>query len=407
MKNPTTFDLRPLRSSSPAPALVLAGFALLSVGCSSSPGIGSDPLDFRQARLEREIRSRGLDPESLVRPYELNEEMRQWVREVVPPTGEPKDRLKILLNALLDPGALEVQYRSGYTGTAEEAFQERAANCLAFTHLFVGLAREVGLDAYFLDVLNAETFDRTKDLTVRSDHVTAGHGLVTDPLILKYNVGPEASYGRLQKIEDLQAVAMFYSNRGAEVLQTHGPEEALEWLRTALTLDPGLAPAWVNYGVVLRRLGEAQAAEEAYRKALELDPRELTAYHNLASLMRREGRPEEARHLEELGRRRGDRNPFNFLHLGDLSFRQGRLEEAERLYRKAMNLDRDLPEPYAALGVLSHYQAQEAAARRWLEKAKKRDAGHGRVQRLERLLDPEGQPATFVRLETAGEKTSS
>jgi len=384
--------------------LVLA--AVTTAGCGSTLPIGQKPLEFRQHRLENEVRTLGMDPQELIRPYELTPEMRQWVREVVPATGDPEIRLRTLLRALLDPGDQQIEYKTGFTGTAAEAFDSKSANCLAFTHLFVSLAREVGLDAYFLDVAHAETYARNQSLTILSGHVTAGHGLVTNPVVLKYNVGPSVDYHYLLKIEDLRALAMFYSNRGAERLQEGEHLDALDWLRTAVSLDPELGQAWVNYGVVLRRLGELEAAEEAYRQALEVNPRTVSAYQNLATLLRLQGRDREAQELDAVAERRGSRNPYNYVNLGDLSLRSGELEEARRLYRKALNLDRDLPDPYAALGLLAHFQDRSVEARRWLAKARKRDPENSRVRLLERRLNPGNAPKEFVRLETATKKAS-
>lgn len=384
--------------------LQLVAIGLLAAGCASGGG-PSKVHEFRQGRLDKSIRKAGFEPEELVLPFEIDDEMRAWAQEVVPQSGEPKRRLESLLFGLAQARDKKIEYEAGYTPTAKEAFHSGKANCLAFTHLFVGLARDLGLDAYYLDLTNAETYAKAGDLIVLSGHVTAGYGVSSDPLVLKYNVGETVDYRRVQRVKDLRALAMYYSNRGAEILADGRLAEALQWLRTAVTLDPDLAQAWVNYGVALRRIGEEGSAEEAYRKALEVDPRALSAYQNLAALMRLQGRNAEARDLERVSERQGSRNPYNYINLGDLSLRQGEVEEAERFYQKALNLHGDLAAPYASLGILAYQVDQVREARRWLEKARKRDPENPRVQRLARLLDPAAsREEGLARLEPARKK---
>ncbi|MCB1057522.1 MAG: tetratricopeptide repeat protein [Acidobacteria bacterium] len=367
--------------------LVLSPLVLLA-GCATAARSVSKTSEYREALLAHEIRERGFEPQEVVLPYRLTPTMREWVHAEVPATGSARSQLVTLLDRLLDDDGLAVRYESGFTPTAAEAFDSHTANCLSFTHLYVGLAREMGLDAYYLDVSHAERFDKDNDLVVLSGHVTAGYGVPTDPLVLEYNVGPDADYRYLRKIDDLRAVAMYYSNRGAEELRAGDLLASVEWLRTAVTLDSGLAEAWVNYGVALRRMGDHDAAEEAYRKALEVDPQTISAYQNLATLMRLEGRAAEADDLNHVAERLGDRNPFNYLNLGDLNLRRGDVEEAERFYRKALNLYADLADPYAAMGILAYHLDRPEEARKWLRRALRKDPENPRALALARRLDP-------------------
>lgn len=380
---PQTLPLQTVLRLVPA----LASLVLLA-GCATAATTVSKTSEYREGLLGRQIRDLGFEPNELVLPYEVTPEMRQWVHEEVPATGSPRSQLVTLLDRLLADDGLAVRYESGFTPTAAESFHMHTANCLSFTHLYVGLAREMGLDAYYLDVTHAERFEKDRDLIVLSGHVTAGYGVPTDPLVLEYNVGPDADYRYLRKIGDLRAVAMYYSNRGAEQLRAGDLASSIEWLRTAVTLDPELAEAWVNYGVALRRTGDQEAAEEAYRKALEVDPQTLSAYQNLATLMRLEGRGAEADDLNRVAERLGDRNPFNYLNLGDLNLRRGEVEEAERFYRKALSLYGDLAEPYAAMGILAYHLDRPEEARKWLRRALRKDPDNPRARALARRLDP-------------------
>lgn len=371
-----------LAMQSPRPGGIHLGLLLCLVfalaGCASSGPIVSD--------MEKELRSRGLDPVSVTVPFELDDEMRAWVHELVPSAAPAEKKLDLLLNGLLDPGKLRMQYEARSTGTAREVFRSRRANCLAFTSLFVGLAREVGVPVIYLDVDDVERFEKEGDLVVVSGHVSAGFNTGTHLRILDFSAAPPTEYRRVYPISDMTAIALFHSNRGAEALRTNKNAEALEWLRKAVALDPELGSAWVNYGVSLRRSGDVKGAEEAYRKALEADPNAVSAYQNLASLLRFQGKVKEAEDLLALSSKLGSRNPFIYLALGDVSFSHGRLEEARRFYRRALRLYRQNPEAYAAMGLLSLAVGDSGDAERWLRKAVAIDQENQRVKLLAQRL---------------------
>jgi Flp pilus assembly protein TadD len=355
-------------------ALVLGGVLFALTGCASSGPIVDDPV--------RELRSRGLDPATVVIPYEITDEMRQWVHLQVPNNTPIEQRLDLLLAGLLDPSRLRITYEARATGTAREVFEKRRANCLAFTSLFVGLAREVGVPVVYLDIDDIERFEKEGDLVVVSGHVSAGFNDGHALKILDFSLAPPTEYRRVEPISDLRAIALYHSNRGAEALRTGRNEEALEWLRKAVAIDPELGGAWINYGVALRRSGDTKGAEAAYRKALESDPNALSAYQNLAALLRLQGQEKEADDLLAVSTRLGSRNPFIYLTLGDLSFSHGRLEEARRFYRKAIRLYRGSAEPYAAMGLLSLSVGDAEDASKWLRKAISIDQENQRVKQL-------------------------
>jgi Flp pilus assembly protein TadD len=370
-----------------AVALLRWGRAALlpAVFCLACAGAGIHSLD--RSDLAKLLRSRGLDSATVVLPYELTPEMKEWVHANVPRGAPPEDRLKLLLNALLDPKRLNLTYEAHFTGTANEAFSRHHANCLAFTNLFVGMARELGVAVYYLDVDDIQKFEKEGDLVVVSGHISAGYGSGRETKILDFSAAPIVAYRGIRQISDQTAIALYYSNRGGELLRLDRDEEALEWLRTAVVLDPELARAWINLGVARRRNRDLPGAEAAYRKALELDPEAVSAYQNLASLLRLRGSAakaanEEADQLLALTAKVGSRNPYNFLNLGDLALAHGRLDEAHRFYKKALHLYAQNAEPYAAMGSWAKAAGNPREARKWLKKAVALDAANTRVRTL-------------------------
>ncbi|MEM6796540.1 MAG: tetratricopeptide repeat protein [Acidobacteriota bacterium] len=345
--------------------------------------MSTGPLD--RTSLSKVLEHQGIDPRRVVLPYEMTEEMRYWAREAAG-SGSDLDRLISLRDRLLDPNALEVQYTWSYTGTASEVFHNREANCLAFTNLFLGMARYLEIPAYFLAVENVETYRRDGDLVIVSDHVAVGYGESFDVRVFDFSQYPEAPDQRFAKrISDLTAIAMFHSNRGAEALQKDLREEAAAWLRVAVEVDPTLVQAWVNLGVAERRLGFHEAAEAAYLRALEINPRTPSAVQNLASLLRVLDRVQEAESYEAALAEASTQNPYTFLNLGDISLEGGRYEDARRFYRRAVSLSRNA-ETYAALGYAEAAAGDLRKARKMLRRAQRINASHERVAALKSRL---------------------
>ena len=378
----------PDRLSALRPALVswLLGLALMAPGLAA----GAERADWESA-LRAAIAERGLDPAEIMKPLALTADMRAWLAENVPGHPESAERMRALLRGLLSARGLEVRYTSGFTGTAEQVFEERAGNCLGFTQMFVVMGRELGVDVYYLAVDRLTRFRKESDLIIVSDHVTAAFDDGGERRILEFSLAGDFDYRRARRIGDVQALGLYYSNRGAEEIQERDYEEGERLLEIAVALDPEMAPAWVNLGVAHRRRGRLAAAEAAYERAIELDESQLSAYHNLVGLYRLQGKHDPAGAILRMLDRRDNRNPFIYLQLGDMSAAQGQRDEARSFLRRAARLGQDLAEPYAALGLWHLDAGDRKRAARFLRRAEKRDPAEERTSRLrERLAAADG-----------------
>ena len=362
--------------------ILLIAVALLAQGCSAHTNRN------HQHSLEEMIRSRGLDPRSIVYPDRLTREMKEWLGERFPRQPRSEYAAYALLAALEGPGGLDLVYEPGQTGTASDVFETGEYNCLSFSHLFLAMARELGVDTHYYSVDRIQRFRRSGDVILVSGHVTIGFGVGLARQILEYRVGPEVNYRTAKPISDLTALALFYSNRGAELIQQGRNTEAIGWLETSARLDPRVPGSWVNLGVAYRRSGDADAAERAYLKAIDLDESHFPAYRNLAALYRLRGAGEAADEFFAVLDRRGNRNPYTFLELGDNSLDSGRYDETEAYYRRALRLSTDPAEAQAALGNLALERGKLQEAREWLRKALESNPDSARVGALKRRLTP-------------------
>ena len=360
--------------------------SILAVLVYSAPAVGSTPrLD-----LERAIEAKGLDPASLTLPETLNDEIVTWAGERLDTAAPPNRLLEDLLDLLSSPEGLGLSYDPSSTATAEEVFSSRRANCLAFTHLFVGLSRYFGLETYYLDFDQSEKFRREENLIVVSGHVTAGFGEGSGRKVLEFGAVEGGNSRSARRISDLAALALFYSNRSAEALRAGDVATAVDLAGIAVRLQPELANAWVNLGVSKRRSNDLRGAEEAYREAIRIDPDHLPAYHNLTTLFWLEGDRHASKEIMKLLDRGDNMNPYTFIEIGDLNLAGQRLDEARRFYRRARWLDDSLGEPKAALGIVALEAGRQEKARTWLRRARKSDPeGRRTLELAERLAEPE------------------
>lgn len=354
--------------------------------------VGSDAQirTAREVAMRAAIVHRGLDPDEVMKPLALTEEMQAWVGENVRSHPEDGERMRILLRSLLSAKGLGITYTSGFTGTAHEVFEARAGNCLGFTQMFVTMGREMGVDVYYLAVDRLTRFRRQDDLIIVSDHVTAAFNDGGERQILEFSLAGEFDYRGARQMTDLEALGLYYSNRGAEEIQDHRLREGSELLETAITLAPEMAQAWVNLGVAHRRLGREPEAEAAYRRAIEIDEAQLSAYHNLVGLYRLQGKQDPAGEILRLLDRRDNRNPFIYLQLGDMSERRGHRTEARSFYKRAVRLGGEHAETWAALGLWYSDEGDGRRARRYLARAERRDPAEERTVRLREKLAESG-----------------
>lgn len=351
----------------------------------SGPAFANSVL-FPSQTFEVPPRPAGEAPPDVLVPTEPTEEMRAWLRTHVFSVGTEEERMRRLLTALAADRALV--YDPTWTGTAAEVFETGHFNCLALTHLLIGLGREMGVDTYYVRVERFRTFHQEDDLVLVSTHVAAAWGPRGQVRLVELEPASERELRAAIRIDDTQAVALHYSNRGAEWLQSGRPDIAEDWLSRAIAIDPTIPEAWVNLGVAHRRQGALDEAEAAYRQAIALAPENLSAWRNLGLVLGARGEDAAADELLQLLDRPDNRNPFTYLALGDVSLEAGRLDEALRFYRRARRISPGNPDTLAALAGQALAAGRPGRARSLLARAEALDSESERVIELGTALGP-------------------
>jgi Flp pilus assembly protein TadD len=139
-------------------------------------------------------------------------------------------------------------------------------------------------------------------------------------------------------------------NLGAALMRRRDFKGALVEFDRGLELDPRDAELHANRGQALIKLGERLPdAERDLKTALDLDPKLAQAHQNLGVLRYQEDRLDDAARCFRAAK---DANPAlaaAWLGLGKVHFKQKKLAEAEECLNEAMRLDPRVVETYDAL----------------------------------------------------------
>jgi tetratricopeptide (TPR) repeat protein len=281
--------------------------------CASRRGYEYSPEALRR---EAQRRVAELDPGELVVPYEVGEPALAKARELLPHASGDDVFVQALVALLADPQGFGLRYEWAATAGAKETLARGRGNCFSLSSTLIGLARGLGLRAYYLEVVMADPRWRTEGgVAVQSDHVAAAIDTRSGRLYVDYS-GELARARSVRVIDDLEALAFYYNNRGYELLRDAdlrgeaAPwEHALQDFEVATRIDPEQARAWNNLGVARARLGDDAAARQAYERALSLGRELQSAHLNLAALHLRGGDLSSAFEHAEAARRLDPRNP--------------------------------------------------------------------------------------------------
>ncbi|MEX1670075.1 tetratricopeptide repeat protein [Zhongshania guokunii] len=272
----------------------------------------------------------------------IDPDMRYFVEEHVPAALSPRARLSYLLDSMVRPSQLGLSYDPGITLNATETFYAHRGNCLSLSSLFIALAREANLNAYYNEVTIPPSWDMISDnsmvfykhINVVVDFGDDGQEVV-DLSVDNY----EYNYPQ-QRLSEQEAAAQYYNNRGAEFLNQDQNDEAMRYFRRALYLNPNAGHIWGNLGTLLRRYKRNDDAEIAFRQALTLNPNDQVAISNLSRLYHDLGKIKQAKQLEKASEVFRKQNPFWHYSKAKSDFEQGDFNSALKSINQAIDLDR-------------------------------------------------------------------
>jgi Flp pilus assembly protein TadD len=348
-------------------AIICALFAF-AVPTVAADGPGDEVFGYEAWRLA--VAELGLDPDVVVYPYQINEEMEAWAEEKVRGalTLAPSSRLEKLQRSFFDRGEFEFEYDQARTLTAQEAFLARHGNCMSFTSLFIALSRSLDMPTFLLSVRRQPEVIKDEGLVVVNRHVVAGYRAPNKVYVYDFYVTATSPYVSQRVIDDVEASAIYHTNIGGYAIRIDNLDEAERNLELAVILSPRFAPAWVNLGVTRSRLGDTEGAFDAFKRALEVEPGNSSAFVNLAKLYREQGRNDEAETAMRAAAE-GTRNPFTLIAMADAEMTRGRFEAARQYLRRARWWYGKEPEVHLALARLSRLEGNHEKSAKHSQRA--------------------------------------
>lgn len=311
--------------------LLLSALAFPGVGCAGlESGLRSSGDG---AWMRSEAQKRGLQ---LPDPTALTRATQNEVRTVVGSYGTPTERMRRLVRYLVDSDRVHFQYSLNHSLTAEQAFQAHRGDCMAYTNLYVALARALDVPASFVRRTELPYLYAHEDVLYASSHMAAANHTSWGTLLVDFSMEhTDAQVSRYRDTSDADAFALFYNNLAMEEL-AHGEGAAAEkTLRFLVEMRPHLKELAGNLGIVLLHERRPLEALAVYEAALQRFPGELNLYTNAAQAARYAGQGQLADSLMAKAESMSGGNDPSFL------FNRGLVRYEKASYQRAAEDFRD------------------------------------------------------------------
>ncbi|HEX9944325.1 MAG TPA: tetratricopeptide repeat protein [Thermoanaerobaculia bacterium] len=352
---------------------------LLAAGCTQYKPF--DSVSFLRQEYAKEVGPQAAAQVEV--PFELDGEIRGELGKLPRLTSELR-RINQVNEFIFD--GLRLQYSLTPTRNAVATYRSREGNCLSFVNLFVGVARDLGLNPYYVEVTDLQKWNHRDGMVVSQGHIVAG--MYLDGVLRTFDFLPyrQKAYRDFKPIDDLTAAAHYYNNLGAEALLGGDLERARELLATATRIAPRFDKAINNLGVALARSGQPEKALEMYQRGLQVVPDDPTLLTNMARSLQQLGRTGEANQLLARIEDANTTNPFFFIYQGEVALGRADTGKALDYMVRALRLDSELPEVH--LGFVKVYLATGdlEKARHHLARALKLDATNQDALQYARML---------------------
>jgi tetratricopeptide (TPR) repeat protein len=363
-------------------ALAAAGLlALLAAGSACSEYQRFDSVGHLRSEYASRIGPAGSGVEV---PFALTPEVKAAVDQQVRPVPNERRQIDAILEYIFQ--RLDLRYAIFPTRSASETYLAREGNCLSFVNLFVGVARERGLNPFYVEVTDYQKWNRRAGMVISQGHIVAGMYVGGDLKTYDFLPYRAKGYKDFKPIDDLTASAHYYNNLGGEALLEGDYEKAGKYLPIATQIDPGFVKAWSNLGVYYARSGQPERALEALQKGLAIEPQSSTLLINLASVYQDQGRQEEAARLLAQVEELETANPYFFLYQSDLALARGQPQKALDYLARALRQDTENPDVHVGLAQVYLALGEMAKARHHLSRALTLDATNVEARKLAAMI---------------------
>jgi len=226
--------------------------------------------------------------------------------------------------------------------TPAEAFEKREGNCLTFTILLTTMAAELGIELLYNEVDLPDVWDQDEEETdarvVLYRHINAITNSTKGQYVFDLAIEDyDASYPQ-RVIPSEHAIALLHNNKAIEALKKNDLENAMHYLKLAVSNYPDNPDIFINLGAVFKYVGETNLAEESMLYALKLDKNNHLAANKLERWYRLDGQQTKALKYKRLARASRNRNPYYQYARAEDSFKSNDFKAARRYIRRAKYL---------------------------------------------------------------------
>ncbi|HVY46624.1 MAG TPA: tetratricopeptide repeat protein [Minicystis sp.] len=342
-------------------------FAWAAAGLSAS-ALGCAPATA--PRSAHELVAAGIEEGLPLRdPFRLDREIRVQVEEAVGTRGDRLERLHRLRDYLSRSGTLGFRY-APITYDANEAFRERRGDCMAYTLLFVALARDLDLPAYVVHVAEVKNYYERSGWFFVSSHVAVGFDRGPNAVVIDLsNERRDASLAMYESIDDAAAAALFFNNVAVDHMLRGDMRDAERMLRFLHRREPSVVELTNNLGVLLNREHRYRDALAVLSDGIARAPTYEPFYTNAIHAARGAEMPAVARDLERRGQRLEEEDPYFLFARGVGAFQENDFGRAADQLERAADAKPDSP---AILGWLARAylaRGERDRGRRAFEKA--------------------------------------
>ncbi|WP_235835323.1 tetratricopeptide repeat protein [Piscinibacter terrae] len=310
--------------------------------------------------------------------FALSDSMRDYLRNGIAHQLRTEGRQRGLLDALYKRGQLKLEYDSGITRNAAQAFDARAGNCLSLVIMTAAFAKELGLPVEFQSAFLEETWSRQGGLLFRSGHVnvTLGHrvadigaGREASSLTVDFLGADDIRGLRTRVISEETVVAMYANNRAAESLVRGDLDTAYAWARESMRHQSDFMSAHNTLGVVYMRHGNLAEAAAVFNGVLQREPENTRAMSNLALVLQQQGKGAESAALLQRMAAIDPNPPFHYFNLGLTAMEKGDYRSARDFFAREVSRAEYYHEFQFWLGLANYKLGQIDEARRHLRLA--------------------------------------
>jgi tetratricopeptide (TPR) repeat protein len=320
--------------------LIIFSLCLLESACTT---LVEEPDPILITEILNQVALRNKDGElETVNILALSNDLKNFVDQHVDRSWPTSKRLVALRDILFSEEHFDLQYESGKTKTAIETYQSRTGNCLSMTNLYIAMARYSGLNANYHVVDAVPQWHHSVDTLILTRHINSTGKLKNgDNYVLDFLPNVRTNRDTAETVSDRYALAIYYNNLGAEAIITKEHDLAMQYLNTALKLEPKMSDIWNNMGINQRRLFRLDLAEASFKQAIKLNYFSSPAMSNLSNLFYHNAQNTEAKALEKRVARYRKRNPYYRYANARIAFDKQNYHTAQYEVEEAIRLKDD------------------------------------------------------------------